>query len=72
MTAKEANQMVIDKVAIVRQTADSDIEDFAIRQSQDIELGPITNLRLSEEERPSAEILSRESEVTKKLALKWG
>jgi len=57
--------------AMMAGEADPDIEDSALRQSQDIELGPIVNLQIDNEERPSIATLSRESEVTKKLALKW-
>ena len=65
-------EIVVPKIrAMTTGETDPDIEDFALRQSQDIELGPIVNLRIDNEERPSIATLSKESEVTKKLALKW-
>ena len=57
--------------AMSSKEADAQNDSMMIKQRRDVELGAVVNLRLLWEERPSGDILSRESELTKKLALKW-
>ena len=56
--------------AMTMKESDKSGDDMMMQQRKDVELGPIVNLRLLSDERPSDDILSRESADTK-IALKW-
>jgi len=70
----EDEDKVFDEVRAIKKpssTSSSAGESLHILQRRDIELGPIINLRLYNEERPDQEVINRESELTKKIATKW-
>ena len=74
----EQDEIASDCPVVVRvitsqagELLDSTTESLALAQQADPEIGPIVRLRLNNENAPSVEELSAESEVTKSLHAQW-